>query len=159
MGWGRWAEDILFRNIQVRPTGRPIKTGRKQPLGYRCLSYSRSCLKVWELLERLGLGLLLFHPFQEQWKLLNVEGESQMQPCHSLLSHLNNYVRRSMGSDQPHILPNHFPNYATIPCIERKIKKGKNERQVKKKKRELLTCYLYLKSLKINIFLLITLES
>lgn len=37
---------------------------------------------------------------------------------------------------------NHFPNYATISCIERKRKKGKNERWVKKWER--LTCYLHL---------------
>lgn len=153
---GEWAEDILFRNIHVRPTRRPLRTGRQQPLGYRCLSYSRSCLKAWELLEILGLGLLLFHPFQEQWKLLNVEGESHMQPCHSLLSHPNNYMRCSIGSDQPHIIPITFLTMQPYPVLKEKEKKERMKGGLKNENASLAT-YIWITKSK-HLFI-ITLKS
>lgn len=101
-----------------------IKNRSQQPLGYRCLSYSRSCLKAWELLEILGLGLLLF--------ILSRNSESSWMwkvntyaTLSSLLSHPNNYMRCSIGSDQPHIIPITFLTMQPYPVLKEKKKKRK----------------------------------
>ena len=52
-----------------------------------------------------------------------MEGESQMQPCHSLVSHLNNYMRCSIGSGQPHVISVTFLTMQLYPVLKGKEKK------------------------------------